>query len=158
LVVWGSVAVGSTAAPSSAFVRRDDLPAMAWIQSNTPESAYFLVNTYTWDFVPRYVVGSDAGYWIPLLAGRRTVTLPMTYVMERAASPDLVDRLVALDLLDGELTSPQALALLTQEGITHVYIGARGGPIVVDELLRSPAFELEYQNGSAYVFRFVASR
>jgi hypothetical protein len=77
----------------------------------------------------------------------------MIYGVERSASPDLVARLVALHKLNGHLTSPEALALLRREGVTHVYIGQRGGPIVLDELLNSPAFELEYQHGAAHVFR-----
>lgn len=154
LFIWGGVTIGSIVEPGAAYVRRDDLSAMDWIQSNTPPSAYFIVNTFSWDFLPTYVIGSDAGYWLPLLADRRTVTVPMTYPIERASVDDLVDRLLALDCLEGHLTSPEALALLRREGITHVYIGQRGGPIVVDELLKSPAFDLEYQKGSAYVFRF----
>jgi hypothetical protein len=67
-------------------------------------------------------------------------------------------RLAALDGLGGHLTSPEALDLLRQESITHVYIGQRGGPINVDELLQSPAFALEYHTGSVYVFRFLGIR
>jgi hypothetical protein len=158
LLVWGAVTLGPAIDPSGAFVGYDDLPAMAWIQSNTPASAHFLVNTLHWAYLPDYVIGSDAGYWIPLLAGRSTITLPMTYVTERSISPDPVDGLIAIDHLKGDLTSPEAVGLLQREGITHVYIGQRGGPISPEVLLRSPVFELEYQNGTAYVFQFVESR
>ncbi|MDY7078899.1 MAG: hypothetical protein SXV54_18450 [Chloroflexota bacterium] len=154
LLVWGATNIGSIARPGLAYVRPDDLPAMEWIRENTPPSANFMVNTFHWDFLPHFVVGSDAGYWLPLLTGRRTVTAPMIYVFERSASPDLVARLTSLDQLGGHLTSPEALALLRLEGVTHVYVGQRGGPILPDELLNSPAFELEYQHGEAYVFRF----
>ena len=158
LLVWGAATLGPAVEPLGAFVGYDDLPAMAWIQSNTPASAHFLVNTLHWAFLPDYVIGSDAGYWIPLLAGRSTITLPMTYVTERSLSPNPVSGLIAIDQLKGDLTSPEAVALLQREGITHVYVGQRGGPISPEALLQSPAFELEYQNGTAYVFQFVESR
>jgi len=154
LFIWGGITIGSIVEPGAAYVGEYDLSAADWIQSNTSPSAYFMVNTFTWNFLPTYVIGSDAGYWLPLLANRRTVTVPMTYPIERSSIDDLVERLLALDRLEGHLTSPKALALLRREGITHVYIGQRGGPIVADELLKSPAFDLEYQKGSAYVFRF----
>jgi len=153
LLIRGWIAIGSIVEPGSAYVGSDDLPAMEWIRSNTPPSAYFMVNTFHWSFLPDLVIGSDAGYWMPLLAGRRTVTVPMTYANERSNLPEFADRLASLDQLGGHLTTPEALTLLHDEGITHVYVGQRGGQIVLEELLKSPAFQLEYQNGSAYVFQ-----
>ena len=150
--LWGAVNISSIVEPASAYVGPDDLMAMEWIQSHTPPSARFMVNTYHWDYMPNYVIGSDAGYWLPLLAGRATVTAPMTYPTERSTWPGFASRLGALDRLGGHLTSPEALKLLQREGITLVYIGERGGPIAVNELLESPAFGLEYQNGSVFVF------
>lgn len=154
LFVWGGITGSLIVQPSLAYVREDDLSAMEWIRSGTTDSAYFAVNTFNWKYLPNYVVGSDAGYWIPLLTRRRTVTLPMTYPRERSSKPDLIDSLVSLHQLQGHLASPEALAFLRREGITHVYIGQRGGPIVVEELLKSPAFDLQYQRGSVYVFQF----
>ena len=156
LSLWGAAAIGSIVEPGAAYVGPDDLPAMDWIQANTPASARFMVNTFHWDFLPNYVIGSDAGYWLPLLAGRATVTAPMIYLSERSTSPEVFDRLSALDRLGGQLTSPEALALLRREGITHVYIGQRGGPISVVELEGSPYFRLVYRHNEVYVFELVA--
>jgi hypothetical protein len=158
LSMWGAVRMGSIVEPGAAYVGPDDLPTIEWIRANTPPSARFMVNLFHFDFSPNYIIGSDAGYWLPLLAGRATVSAPMVYPSERSAWPDLTERLVALDQLGGHLTSPEALALLRREGITHVYIGQRGGPIVADELLRASSFKLEYQNGSTYVYRFLAEQ
>jgi hypothetical protein len=153
LTLQGAFALASIVEPGAVYVREDDLPAMAWIQGNTARSAYFMVNTFSWDFAPDYVIGSDAGYWLPLLADRRTVTLPMTYPLERTSAPDLARDLAALHHLGGNLASPEAMALLRREGITHVYVGHRGGLISVEDLLESPAFDLRYQHGKAYVFQ-----
>jgi hypothetical protein len=87
-----------------------------------------------------------------------TKTLPMTSMTERSISPNPVDGLIAIDQLKRDLTSPEAVALLQREGITHGYIGQRDGPISPEALQQSPAFEPEYQNGKAYVFQFVESR
>ncbi len=157
LSIWGALAIGAMAEPALAYVGPDDLSAMEWIRSHIPASARFMVNTYHWDFLPNYVVGSDAGYWLPLLAGRASVTAPMIYLSERATAPDFLDRLAALDRLGGQLTSPEALALLRQEGITHVYIGQRGGPISAADLASSPHFKQLYSNKTAHVFEFVGA-
>jgi hypothetical protein len=46
---------------------------------------------------------------------------------------------VILHNLNGQLTWPQALALLRQSGVAYVYLGARGGPIPAKSLLGSGA-------------------
>ena len=55
----------------------DDLAAFAWAQEHTPPDALFLVNEAVWRTV-RY--GTDAGWWLNLIADRRT-TLPSTLYM-----------------------------------------------------------------------------
>jgi hypothetical protein len=151
----GARAMVNIADPTLAYVTPADLPAMEWVRANTSPSARFMVNTFHWDFLPKYVTGSDAGYWLPVLANRRTVLPPLFYTSERASEPDLVERLVTLDRLEGHLTSLEALAALKREGVTHVYVGQRSGPIAVGELLASPAFTLEYQSGSVFVFKLL---
>jgi len=155
LAVRGAVALCSIVEPAAAYVQANDLPAMAWIQEHTPPSARFMVNTYHWDFLPNYVIGFDAGYWLPMLAHRSTVTSPITYSIEHAKTPGFLADLGAVDRLGGHLTSPEALATLRSQGVTHVYVGEHGGPIAVDELLKSSAFELVYRKGAVYVFQMV---
>jgi hypothetical protein len=152
LAAWGAVTIANIVEVNAPYVQPDDLPAMAWIRNNLPASARFMVNTFHFAYSDNYVLGSDAGYWLPLLAGRTAITAPMIYTAERAAWPDFGERLVAFDRLNGQLTTPEALALLQKEGITHVYVGQRGGPIVAAELLKSSNFKLVYQNRGAYVF------
>ena len=112
-----------------------------------------MVNTYHWDFMPDFIIGIDAGYWLPLLADRQTVTMPMTFSIERGATPNLLPDLVALDSLNGQLTTPAAVRALRSAGITHVFVGAKGGNIDVEALLASPAFERLYSDAGSYVFR-----
>lgn len=135
------------------YVGAADLPAADWIAAHTPADAKFLVNQFVFDFRPDYVVGSDAGTWLPLLAGRPVVALPMTYPIERVAAADYPARLVRLLQVSANLADPAAVALLRAEGIGYVYIGQRGGPIQPEALRASPAFEEVYQSGPVAVFR-----
>jgi hypothetical protein len=143
--------------PAAMFVAKDDLDAVSWIRTNTPESAVFAINLFHFEFNDRAVAGSDAGGWLPLLARRQTISLPLSSSIERAASSDVLDNTVTLERLHGRLTTPEGLAALERLGATYVYIGVRGGPIVAAELLASPAFRLEFQSGTAYVFRIVGA-
>ncbi len=158
LSIWGAILISSIVDRTGAFVEPDDLSAMEWIRAHTPVSARFMVNVFHINFAANYVLGMDAGYWLPLLTDRAAIAEPMTYPSEHAASPDFLNRLVALDHLGGKLTSPPALALLHREGITYVYLGQRGGPISAAELMNSPNFKLVYQNKTVYVFEVVDAR
>jgi hypothetical protein len=137
------------------MVRLADLGAAEWASVNTPPQAVFAVNTHHWNFRPDYVIGADAGYWLPLLANRRTITLPMIYPVERASQPGLNESLVALDSLEGRLTTPQAVAELARQEVTHVFIGELGKKIIVDDLLTSSHFRLLYNQGESYIFEFI---
>ncbi|MCX6043485.1 MAG: hypothetical protein NT075_00115 [Chloroflexi bacterium] len=158
LTAQGAIAAANIVEPDAAYVQPADLRAMAWISRNTPDTAYFMVNTLHFGFWPDYVIGSDAGFWLPVLAKRKNITAPMSYPIERNIQPDYAAQTAALDQLQGDLTSPTALMLLEQAGITYIYVGARGGIISVQKLLDSPVFKLEFHDGSAYVFRFLGTR
>ncbi len=156
LLVIGANALVHVLDPNSIFVEPSDAVAMEWIQENTPQDAYFFVNTVTFDFgSSNYVIGGDAGFWIPALARRRAITAPMTYSIERADRPDFGEQLVTFHRVSSELTSPSGLQLLAREGITHVYLGQRGGIISPSSLQESPAFRLVYQQDEVYIFQFL---
>ena len=144
--------------PNSIFVESSDMEAMDWIRENTPQDAYFFVNTVTFDFGnSNYVIGGDAGFWIPALARRRTITAPMTYSIERAARPDYGALLVAFHRVSNNLVSPSALKLLAREGITHIYIGQRGGILSPETLRQSSAFRLVYEKDRVYIFQYLGT-
>jgi hypothetical protein len=136
------------------LVTRNDLEAMVWVRENTPADARFLVNSF-----PAYggtlVVGSDAGWWMPLLADRANSVPPLNYGTERGPVSDYVAQVNELTyaLQRLELNAPETVQMLCERGFTHVYIGQRqgrvnyGGPHVLslEEMLRSSSYRLIYQ-------------
>jgi hypothetical protein len=157
LAAGGAFALSRVIEPNYVYSTPADLQAMAWIRANTPPEARFLVNSFKIYSSENYVTGSDAGYWLPLLGERAASVPPMIYPSEHAATPDFLEHVMAVSNLGGQLTSPQAIAVLRREGITHVFVGQRGGAIVVADLLNSPYFKPVYQNGGAYIFELTAS-
>ena len=153
--LYGSTRVVDAVESGAAYVQPEDLAAAAWVSEHVPEDALFMVNTFWFDFLPDFVIASDAGGWLPVLAGRATIVPPMIYPVERTAEPDFNKQLVALAEITPDMTSPAAVALLRNAGITHVFIGQRGGRIDPASLLASPDYALEYQAANTYVFRLL---
>jgi hypothetical protein len=167
------VVAGLTAVPARlddmqpeqfALVTRPDLRAMAWIQDNTPEESRFLVNSFL-AYDGTVVVGSDAGWWLPLLARRSNTVPPINYGMELWSQPDYGQLVHDLSVqpVEGGPDDPETIALLRQSGVTHVYIGQRqgrvnyGGSDLLDpqELASSPHYRLTYHQDRVWVFAFV---
>jgi hypothetical protein len=150
--------------PQHALVTRPDMRAMAWIRENTPKDAQFLVNSF-FAYGDSSIVGSDGGWWLPLLAKRANTVPPLNYGTEREPWPgyrqwvnELARRLRGVDM-----STPATLTLLRECGVTHVYVGQRQGrvnytgPDVLDPeaLLRSTHYRLVYRQDRVWVFEIV---
>lgn len=136
------------------YLKASDLKAFAFINEDIPMDAKFMINIYRFNFSDTSMVGSDGGYWIPLLTGRETVIPPMVFTNERVSDPNYVEKLRYIEKLNSKLSSPEGLEMLSNEGITHVYIGERGGPINPADLLSSPYFKLVFENNFVYIFEY----
>jgi hypothetical protein len=153
IFIWSGTALLNKNLIFPGYVRAEDLTAAQWIKANTPPDALFAENTYRFGFSSNFVIGIDAGYWLPLIADRQTVTLPMIFDIEKFRQPDGLRPLLDLYNLGADLTTQPAVDYLHKEQISYVYIGEKGGPINVDLLLKSDHFSLVYQKDKVYVFR-----
>jgi hypothetical protein len=136
--------------PVTILATRDDLAAMDWIRKNTSTEAKFLINTVHWQ--REIYRGADGGWWIPLLTDRQ-VTLPSA--VYRAGTPAYIAEINEFARWAVEIKSlsdNQNIARLRQAGVTHVYIGAKGGPLTPQMLLASPYFRQIFSNGATWVF------
>jgi hypothetical protein len=149
--------------PAFRLVDLADEVAMDWIREATPSDAVFLVNGFT-VHGGRSVVGSDAGWWIPLLAGRKN-TMPPQYALynEEEAIPGYGQSVVQLvhTLDDYAPTTDAGLDALCRFGVTHVYIGQGQGQVALNkltpylvpaDLLASPDFDLLYHQDRVWIF------
>jgi hypothetical protein len=136
--------------PVTVLATADDLAAFAWAQEHTPPDALFLVNTGVWQAPVRY--GTDAGWWLNLIADRRT-TLPSTlYMLGGTAYYDEVN---ALGTAVEEAASVDDTALLERlraAGVTHVFVGARGGRLLPRDLDPSPHYRTLYSRGPVRIY------
>jgi hypothetical protein len=137
--------------PVTVLANASDAEALVWVRDHTPAGAVFLVNGWRW--LPNIWAGSDGGAWLWPWAGHRTTLPPVDY----ATNPELSRQVNAFNeaaetAFAASPDSPEALALLKQAGVTHVFIGAKGGTLKPEVFAASPAYRLIYSNGADWVF------
>lgn len=151
--LWGAQQVAGIVNPYFVMVTPADLQAMAWIRENTPPQARFLVNSE-----PAYggstVVGTDAGWWLPLLARRQSTVPPLIASSERPEEDGYSQqaRRLAEIVRKNSLEDKTTLQALRAAGVTHIYIGAKGGHLKAEDLIRLPFYRALYQKDGVWVF------
>lgn len=123
------------------IVTRPDLRAMQWIRSNIPQDAVFLVEGFR-IYNGASAVGSDGGWWIPLLTKRMNTMPPQYALLNEQSEPDdyskKVVELVA-SLENHSLSDPAVRDDLCQRGITHIYVGQQQGKASMEKTQLFPA-------------------
>jgi len=139
--------------PHYILVTKADEKAMAWIRQNTPADAKFLVNSF-FAHGNSVIVGSDAGWWIPLLTGRANTVPPITYASETSLVPNYIIEVneFARKLQSTSLDTVKALQLLRENDVTHIYIGEKGGSIQPEKLLQSSHYRVIYHQDNVWIF------
>ena len=136
--------------PVTILARAVDRQALDWVRANLPANAVFAVNGWKW--LGSQWAGSDGGAWILPLTGRQTTLPPVDYGYGTA------DYQRGIADFNGQLaqapdaTAPSFRTLLRAAGVTHIFIGARGGPLKPEMLAGSAYYTLLYTNGADWIF------
>jgi hypothetical protein len=139
-----------------------DVRAGLWVRENTDPKARFLVNSF-FTFGKTVIVGSDGGWWLPLLGRRESNLPPLTYSFERGVDDHFLASVKSLwDTISVQgINSKESLKTLRDRRFTHIYIGqlqgrvGYSGPAVLDPaiLTTSPYFEKVYHEDCVWIFR-----
>jgi len=147
------------------LVTYPDYRAMGWIQEHIPQEALFLVESFS-IYGGSSAVGSDAGWWIPLLARRQT-TMPPQYALmnENPIEPDYSRKVVDLVTLleENPPDTKEGLRAICDWGVTHVYIGQTQGLtgsgarqlFSPQKLSYNPSFRPIYHRDRVWIFELV---
>jgi len=145
---------------------RPDLRAFNWIEANIPKSAGFLVNSF-FAYGGTVVVGSDGGWWLPLLAGHNSNLPPITYGFENDPWPGYKDWIHSLTIavLNKGIDDPQVLAMLAERKLQYIYVGQLQGsvnypgpyPLAPETLLASRHFKPVYHQDRVWIFEMLPS-
>ena len=137
--------------PEYSFVAPEDLIAFQWIKDNTIPNSKFVVNTFNFDFNNKYIIGIDAGYWIPLLANRQTITIPMIFIIEQIEYEEDITNLVEVHNID-DFSTTDNVKILNQLGFTHIYIGQYGSKEKLNQFENSEFYKQIYNISDTYIF------
>jgi len=144
-----------------ALATRPDVLAAKWIQKNTDPTARLLVNSFP-AFQNNVVVGSDGGWWLPLLSERKITVPPIIYGFEKDPWPGYSKQVNALTfaIQAKGIQNPDILLQLKERGISYIYIGQlqgqvnSGGPLfTVAQLLSDPNFHVVYHQDRVWIFQ-----
>ena len=136
--------------PVTVLATEEDMDGLAWAREHTPPDALFMVNTGVWQAPMRY--GTDAGWWLNVVADRRTTLPSLLYLM---GGMEYFEGLNALAIAVEEAESaddPALLERLRAAGVTHVYVGARGGRLLPRDLDPSPHYRALYTHGPVRIY------
>jgi hypothetical protein len=140
--------------PDCVLATQSDLEALAWIGRHTPPDSRFLINARPWTESGLAYIGTDGGYWITPLTQRLTTTPPALYGKgDREGTFQVSDFNQRVERLAAHPT--ELWALLRDEDVDYVYVGALGGPLYVEALRTDPGFHLVYTDGRVHVFEVV---
>lgn len=135
--------------PQTILAQQPDNGALTWLDENLPQDAMVAVNSWQW--LGSTWAGNDGGAWILPLTGRQTTTPPVDYIYD----PELSRQVASFNQIASEVEDWSELdqaAWLRDMGITHIYVGARGGFFDPSELSRNPEISMIFQRDGVFIF------
>jgi hypothetical protein len=139
--------------PQTILALPEDVAALAWIDDHLPAGARVAVNAWQWLGVT-WAAG-DGGAWLTPLTGREATTPPIDHIYNR----DLFAQVRAFNEAASAVedwSDPAAAGWLAGEGVTHVFVGRRGGFFDPAELSRNPRLSRLYAQDGTFVFAMQA--
>jgi len=158
ILVWSGLfglrEMAAVVNPETVLARPDDMVMLEWAD-DLPADALVAVNAWIWLGENNWA-GPDGGYWLYPLTGRQTTMPPIGYGYNREYQHTVNAFNAKLAAVE-DWNAPQTWALLAERGVTHIFIGERGGFFKPEKLIASPYFQLEQSNGAAWLFELVYS-
>ncbi|MCL5265019.1 MAG: hypothetical protein M1343_07500, partial [Chloroflexi bacterium] len=106
--------------------------------------------SYSWQY--GIYAGSDGGYWIPALTGRKASLPSLLYALGK---PDYVTTEASsmAKVSSGALSDEDMRDFLRANKIDYVYIGYRGGVLKPSQFVDKPGYREVYKGEGVWIFR-----
>ncbi len=158
LLGWGTSIQVSILDPSYQLATPADIAAAEWIKTNLPADAAIYVNGFS-AYGGYVYAGSDGGWWLSFLTGRRTNLLPMAVGFEATDPPDTLRQIAVLHqtVQQFPIGSAEAAAALRAAGFDFLYNGPAANPggeyLDPAQIDASPFYELIYRQNGVSIWR-----
>ncbi len=135
--------------PTTLLVWPQDLAALRWLDENVPDDAQFAANSWLW--LGNTYAGADGGAWIVPLTQRNSTIPPADYNYDRAFG-DEINAFNATATAVTDWADPTNIAWLKEQGVTHIFIGAKGGFMDPALLLKTQKVTPLYAQDGVFIF------
>jgi hypothetical protein len=135
--------------PQTILAKWEDLVALDWANENLPDDASIAVSAWQWQ--GNIWAGTDGGAWLLPLTGRFSTTPPVDYIFDASLRESVGAFNVAAEA-QTDWASTEAAEWLQQQGVSYVYVGARGGFFDPASLARNPALQKVYGRDGVFIF------
>jgi hypothetical protein len=135
--------------PQTLLAMPEDVPALRWLEENLPQEAVIAVNSWRW--LGETWAASDGGAWILPLTGRTVSTPPIDHIY----SAELFANVRAFNEVAAAVTDwsdPAQAAWLREQGVTHIFVGKRGGFFDPAKLQNNERMEMLYGRDGVFIF------
>jgi hypothetical protein len=126
-----------------------DLAALQWADKHLPVQAKVAVNSWRW--LGNTWAGADGGAWLVPLTGRASTTPPVDYLYNRTLFEEVRLFNEAAAAVE-EWSTPEQADWLRQQGVTHIFIGAKGGFFEPADLAQNPEMQMIYGRDGVFIF------
>lgn len=131
------------------LARPADVAGLSWVRENIPAEA--LTATSSWRWLGQTWAGSDGGAWLVPLTGIQATAPPVDYLYNRQLSLQVQSWNVTMSEIT-DWASEDAAAYLRSQGITHIFVGQKGGFFDPSALSKNNVLTLLYQQDGVFVF------
>ena len=133
------------------FMTASDEKAMDWVENNTPEDAVFAIHTWYW--LPDSPHGSDAGYFIPYYADRKTTSSTMISSLGPGYQAVIDESRAVMSLYSD---SPD-IAALCELGVDYLYDSAKnpfdGSQFNLSAIQQVDGVQTIYQDSGVSIYK-----
>ncbi|MCP5097211.1 MAG: hypothetical protein GY943_16815 [Chloroflexi bacterium] len=127
-----------------------DLDGLKWIDDNLPDDAKIGVNSWKW--LGNTYAGADGGAWIVQLTGRESTTPPADYIYNREYAA-VVNGFNETAVTTNNWSTASSAQWLRDQGVTHIYVGAKGGFFDPSILAHNPEMQQLYAHDGVFIFK-----
>ena len=131
------------------LVQPEDMLGLRWLDENLPPEALVAVNSWRW--LGETWASADGGAWILPLTGRSQSTPPIDYVYNAQLFSQVKDFNTAAAAVS-DWSDPLQAQWLREQGVTHLFVGKRGGFFDPAKLAVNPRMEKIFDHDGVFIF------
>ncbi|MFN2161339.1 MAG: hypothetical protein ACK2UN_04620 [Candidatus Promineifilaceae bacterium] len=131
------------------LVKSEDMVGLRWLEENVPEDALVAVNSWRW--LGETWAAADGGAWILPLSGRSVTTPPIDHIYNAELFTQVREFNQEASTVS-DWSDPAQAQWLRERGVSHVFVGKRGGFFDPAKLAANPRMELIFDRSGVYIF------